>query len=62
MKILAVGAELFHAEGEKDRYDELIVAIRNFAKASREGGISTITNLKMVPTISFFSPLKSDFL
>jgi len=31
MKIRPVGVELFHAYGQTDRHDKLIVAFRNFA-------------------------------
>jgi hypothetical protein len=35
IKIRPVEAELFHAEGQTDRDDELIVAFLNFAKAPK---------------------------
>jgi predicted NAD/FAD-binding protein len=35
MKIRPVGAELFHADGGTDRYDDLIVTFLNFAKAPK---------------------------
>jgi hypothetical protein len=36
MKIRPVGAELFHADGQTDRHDKLVVAFRNFAKAAEK--------------------------
>jgi len=36
MKIRQVRAELFHADGQTDRHDELIVAFRNFPKAPKK--------------------------
>jgi hypothetical protein len=30
-----MGPELFHAEGQTDRYDKVIVATRNFANAHK---------------------------
>jgi len=35
MKIRQVGAELFHADRQTDRHNELIVAFRNFANAPK---------------------------
>jgi len=34
MKIRSVGAELFHADRQTDRYIEVIVAFRNFVNTS----------------------------
>jgi hypothetical protein len=39
MKILPVGAELFHAHGQRDRHEEAIVAFRNFANGSKNRSI-----------------------
>jgi hypothetical protein len=40
MKILAVGAELFHADGRRDEdMTKLIVAVRIFAKTTKNCGI-----------------------
>jgi len=36
MKIHEVGAELFHADRQTDRHDELIVAFRNFAESAQK--------------------------
>jgi hypothetical protein len=38
MKIREIGAELFHADGQTDM-TKLTVAFRNFANASKSGGI-----------------------
>jgi hypothetical protein len=38
MKILPVGAELFHADGQTD-ITKVTAAFRNFAKAPKESGV-----------------------
>jgi hypothetical protein len=34
MKILPVGAELFHVDRQTDRHNEAVVAFRNFAQSA----------------------------
>jgi len=34
-KIRPVGAEVFHADGQTERHDEVVVAFRNFSKAPK---------------------------
>jgi len=46
MKILSVGAELFHADGQRNRHDmtKLTVALRKFANAPKERKVTTVHN------------------
>jgi hypothetical protein len=52
MKILAIGAELFHADGRTDM-PKLIVAFRNFANAPKTVHVNDVYNL-MHKTISLY--------
>ena len=48
MEIRPVGVELFHVDGETDRRTDmtkLIVAFRNFAKASKNQNTVTLKNM-----------------
>jgi len=47
-----VGAELFHGDGQTDRQDELIVALRNVAKAPNCGKKGKVTKQKQKKNIS----------
>jgi len=42
MKIRPVGAELFHADRQTDRHEELVVAFRNFANAPNKQTTETL--------------------
>ena len=60
LRIRLVGAELFHADGQRDAHDELIVACRNFANSPNKCSVLTLRLLE--PELNSVTSVTSNFI